>query len=492
MKNLIVRGWNSPTIMTWVALIIRSGGFFILLPLVLSSFSTETTSVWLLFFSVATLMFLADSGFSQTFSREVSYGFSGASLEELYGTESRRLGAKPTLATGSPNWHSISLIHSAMVWVYLRLALGVLLLGATVGTYSVLGPILQLSESREAFVAWSLVVVGSAIYVYSFSLNAFLLGANKIVLQKRWEALFNLVGVLAQITVLVIGGGLLEIVLVAQLQILLQTIVYSHEIRKLLRGSSQRFVATEKKKIIRELFPAVWRTAVGIFSGQGAMQGVLVYMVNVLPAPQAASLQLGIRVVQTVCQYSQVPFYSKIPRLNELRAKQELHALNSVSHQSISTSLWIFAATAMLAGLVAPPLLEMVGSKTEFVSPIQWLLLTLAFFVERYSAMMLQVFTTTRVIVLHIVNGVTAVLWVGMVIAWPFGPVEVAYPVTMVVAHLVFYAWYAPLVSYRSLNLDFSEVRRRIFSHFMPGVAAIVVLYFLFIWFRESQWLLFE
>ena len=78
----------------------------LVLPLILSRFSTEEIVLWYLFNSIIILQLLADLGFSPTFSRVIAYSVAGASKLEDYRDGSAGQNG------GAPNWGLIDRIWS--------------------------------------------------------------------------------------------------------------------------------------------------------------------------------------------------------------------------------------------------------------------------------------------------------------------------------------------------------------------------------------------
>src|SRR3546814_7574762 len=115
-----MRAWRSATVMTWLALTAKLGGFAVVLPLALANLSDAEISVWLLFSAIASLHIILDFGFSPTFSREIAYGFAGRSL-------TARKRTVPPSKPGDGNhteadWSIISSATRTMVWLYRRIA----------------------------------------------------------------------------------------------------------------------------------------------------------------------------------------------------------------------------------------------------------------------------------------------------------------------------------------------------------------------------------
>ena len=443
--------WHSPAMMTWLALAVRLGGFALLMPLVLANFTAAEVSVWLLFSAIASFQVVADFGFGPTFSREIAYGFAGHTMVE----KDRPVAGLATAATPTgPDWDAIASATAAMLWLYRRIALATFILLAVFGTWATMVPIERVAQSHAAWVAWGIVTVTTATAIYGNAYSSFLIGANRIDLLKRLEIVVGGISLLVQLITLILDMGLLGFVLVAQIGLVVQVFVN----RTLaFRLSGGRFgnagQIANNKLVLRSMWPAAWRTALGAVMSIGIAQGMAIAMANLLVAAEAASVQLGLRVMQIISQCSQVPFYTRIPELNRLGAVGHASQLAAAAASAMRSSLLIFVSMAVIVDLGVRQLFMLLGSHTPFPDKLFWLVLVLAVFSERFGAMHIQLLLTKNKAISHIANAVTGVIWLaGMIILYPMIG-SLALPSSMLIAYAGFYAWYSASTSHKVLAL---------------------------------------
>jgi hypothetical protein len=444
-----MRPLKSPNLMAWTALSVRLAGFALLLPLALARLSSAEMSVWLLFTTIASLQMLVDFGFSATFSREIAYGFAGGTTLAAGET-----GPDPDATEAPPpNWEAIGHAFGAMRWLYRRLGLAMFALLASLGTLAVMGPIGRIADPAHGWVGWGAVVVATSTAIFGTANSTLLVGANRVDMLKRWEAANGLLFLPLQAAALLAGGGLVGLVLVSQLGVLAQVLV-NHRLARRISAGHGGVVATaqESARVLRGLWPAAWRTAIGAITSFGVTQGMAIVVANVLVAGEAASVQLALRVVQIVSQFSQVPFYTKIPVFNRLRAMRQEAALVQLAMRAIRASLAVFVASVVLIDLLVHPLLQLVGSHTRFPEPLFWALLATAYLFERIGAMHVQLLLTSNRMVAHIANPVTALVWMACVaVAWPrIG--ALALPAGMLLAYASFYTPWSSYLSRAALG----------------------------------------
>jgi hypothetical protein len=441
-----MRFLRSPNLMSWLALSVRLAGFAILMPLALHRLVPAEASVWLLFTTIATLQLLVDFGFSVTFSREIAYGFAGGSTLAPRRNEVDEVEPEP-------DWTAIARSRRAMLWIYRRLALAMLALLATAGSLAVMGPIARLPDPAGGWLGWSAVVLATSVGIFGTANSTLIVGANRVDMLKRWEVANGMAFLPLQILVLVLGGGLVGLVLVAQLGVISQALVNHGLARRITAGRVESTPASaETAAVVRGLWPAAWRTAIGSITSFGVAQAMAIIVANVLAAGEAASVQVALRIVQILSQFSQVPFYTKIPAFNRLRAQGLESELVRQAAIAMRASLAIFVASVIAVDLTVRPGLALLGSRTHFPEPLFWALLSAAYLCERIGAMHVQLLLTDNRVIAHLANSATAALWIaGTWLMWPWAGV-VSLPAGMLVAYACAYTPWATILSHRVIG----------------------------------------
>jgi hypothetical protein len=448
LKSLLFRLWHSPTFMTWGSLASRLLGLTLVLPLVLVKFPAADVAVWQLFTTILTLQLILDFGLSPTFSRMLSYAVGGATVQEMADMRQPR----PSHGRDA-NWPTLRAVWGAMQWLYIRMGLAVLALTAVVGTWALNKPVSQMSDAADGWLAWGIVLASSLAAIAANGYSAALQGFNQIATLRRWEIATSLAQIASSFTVVSLGGGVLALVLVNQSWV----VFGAWRNRRLLLQSQPQLAdcsAAHDAHVIKALWPATWRSGVGILMSQGIIQASGVVYSQLAPAAEVASYLLALRVVTTISQFSQAPFYSKLPTLNTLHAKGQVQEQLRVSRKGMALASVVFVAGVLAVSVVMQPALQHIGSKVQFVSPTVWALMGWAFFIERVGAMHIQLYSVTNHIIWHWLNGVTGALMLGF--AWLLYPALglAAFPVAMLIAYAGFYTLVAMRRSSRTFHFN--------------------------------------
>jgi len=432
----------------------RALSVVVILPLLLTRLSVEAVAVWYLLMTMVGLQMVADVGFAPTFARVIAYAMGGRSdIKDL-----RRV-----VASGSADsdWGMVQRIWSTMHAVYARITLFSVPLFAIGGTIALARPINTLAYPIEGWVAWGVIVFTFAVVLRANTYSAYLQGINQIALLRRWEAAAGLAASVTTVTVLLAGGGILALVIANQGWMVINAL----RDRALARHvEGRRAAAFSSSGIDHAVFQAVWasaiRSGVGVAMSRGVILSSGLILAQVSDAAAVAAYLLASRLIQMLMDLANAPFYTKLPSLARLRGEGKETALASLASRGMRLSYWTFVTGAAAIHILAPIALPAIGSGVEWVAPSLWLLMIVAYFVERFGAMHLQLYSTTNDIQWHVANGVsgTVYLMVSLLALDRFG--VFAFPLGILVGYLSFYSWYGPWKVMSSFSFDFWRFQR--------------------------------
>ena len=445
MRSLVSRVWNSPTYTTWGSLLANSLSAVVVLPLVLTMFTAEEIIVWYLMVTFIGLQHVVDSGFSPTFSRIITYLVGGIGIDDL---------RRPSkVGTGTLDRGDLNRVYGTMRTVYLRLAVVWILLLLLVGSLALKRPINQTQDPRSAWLAWGIIVAVSFVAFQGEQYVSYLMGLNQVALLRRWDAVTAIGAIATSFVVLFAGGGLLGLVIANQIWQIFKVI----RNRWLARTAMEGLIATSKAPFDRDIFnsiwPSAWRSGIGVLMSYGLIQSSGIIYAQVGTTASVASYLLGMRVMQLVTQFSVAPFYSKLPVFSKLYAEGKTGEMLQMAQRGMRLTYWAFVGGFAGIAFLAEPALRFIGSNVSFPSPLLWTLMGIAFFIERFGAMHLQLYSTTNHITWHVANGVTGLIYLTATLLLLRAIGVYAFPVGMIVGYAGFYSWYSARQSYNEFGL---------------------------------------
>lgn len=464
LSELGRRLWHSPTATTWGSLAARLGSVLVVLPFVLRHFAASEVAVWQLFASINALLVILDVGLAPTFSRLIAFARGGARLDEMHALAGARV--QPRQGEDLPTLQSLV---SAQRWLIARLAVALLVATATLGSWAMAAPIGQLDSPADGWMAWAVVVLTSAAVVHNSGWAATLQGMGSVAVYRRWEVASSLAQIASSVAVVALGGNLLALTLIQQFWLAFAA-WRNRRLMWRLHAACLALPPRRDGQVLAIVWPATWRTAVGVMSSQGLLQASgLIYGQWASPAALAAYL-LALRLLTLISQFSQVPLYSHLPTLGAAHASGRTGTMLQDARRYMRRAHGAFLLGAALVTLTAQPLLSRIGSQTDFVPPTMWAIMCLAFFAERVGAMHLQLFSLSGRILWHIANGLGACFTVvGAWLLWrPMG--AHGFPVALLLSNALWYAPYCLRLTRKQYGWSLWEVER------LSAAPALIVL----------------
>jgi O-antigen/teichoic acid export membrane protein len=444
--------------MTWASYLTKSLTFVLVLPLVLTRLDAGDIALWYLFSTIIGLQLLADLGFSPTFVRVIAYAMAGAGVGEL-----REAGTAAPAGRRPADWGTVERIWATMRVVYNRLTLVSMAALALGGTLAVMRPVGASPHPGRAWIAWGVILAGSTVALRGNVFAAYLQGVNQVAVLRRWEALTNLGTIVASAVVLRFGGGLLGLVVVAQLGTVLNLARNWWLSRAVEEARFRGFTARgADRRVLEAVWPSAWRSGLGMLMAHAPVQVTGLFFAQVGAPAAVATYLLGLNLFVAIRNFSTAPFYSRLPVLSRLRAQGDLAAQRVLAQRGMRLSYWSFVLLFVGLGVAGGPLLRLIGSNAAFPDPVLWSLLGVGMFLERFGGMHLQLYSTTNHVTWHIANGVTAALFAGLSVPL-YGALGVnAFALAYIGSYLGFFVWYSARQSYSILPVSGWEFERTV------------------------------
>lgn len=450
IKKIYQRVWNSPTILTWGNMLSTSLKLLLLTPLILVKYNIHEIAFWYLLLTINSFVLVVDFGFYPTFSRVVSYAFNG--LQSLADVESGQ-----HKGDGKPNWDLMKRLYGTINYTYLIISFIVLIVIFGFTYFPFKNVIEKTSEHGQLWIAYYLYISSVFVAFFSRKFDAVIIGTNNIVLINRWDIINNL---LVTITSLLAVYFNLQLYWLAAIQLLFSLLLVSRDYyleRIICDGNFKKFkFFSFDKEIFNWCWQPTWRSGVLILCSAGINQATGLIYSNVSDAAQLAAYLLTLKLITTISQFSQAPFYSKLPIFTGLRIKNSLNELTETTATSMRKSLWIYSIGACSLILIGNWCLHLIGSKAALVNSNVLILIALVLFLERQHAMHAQIVVTTNkvpfyksAIVSGIVNILIVIFFLPRIGVW-------AFPLGQGISNLLINNWWNVKLSIESLNVKFT------------------------------------
>lgn len=463
---------NSPTLMSWMSLITKSLTFFLVMPLIVTHFSTPDVALWYLFVSALSFQLIADVGFSSTLVRMFSFASGGLTVDEIAGIQVVKSEGEIKKNRGV-NVQTVEVSWQVMNYIYQRLSL-VFFAFISISSYFLYNPIQKSSNPITALIAWIVIVVTSFLQLRYSTYSNYLQGMNKIALVKRWEAILNVFAILSNALILYFGGGLLLLVISTQFWAMV-TLLRDYFLCKTVEDGLVNRINVKAKKIVsifNIVWPSAWKSGLGMLMSVGLLQVTNMIFAKDGKSAEVASYLLAYSLIRQISGFAQAPFYSRIPALAKLRGESDLKGLIAVSQKGMRLTYWCFTLLMIFIGVFGKFGLPYIKSHVNFPSQLLWSLIGLGILLERFGAMHIQLHSTTNKIIWHKANGITGIIFLIVFFAGRQYLGLFIFPIALIVSNLAFYAWYCAKNSYESVNMSFWAFEKKGFI--LPLIVYII------------------
>jgi hypothetical protein len=471
IRKIINNAWESPTITTWGSFFSKSIYAVLLLPVITTSLSKEEITIWLMFSIFIGLQNIGDMGFGVTFVRVISYAMGGAVDISGFG---KNEGIK---RTDEINWDLIDRTNATIKRIYLYSSWIFIVFIAVAGILSLKKPISLTVNQDEAWIAFLIILITLFFRYNGNRYSIFLQGVNYVPMLRRWETIVSILSIIASFFVVIFTRSLLYLIINQQVWALVQIWVYRHLCISIFDGRFRSFKASGiDSRLFRSVLPAAWRSGVGILMSYGVVQASGLVVAQLGNTATVSSYLFSLKILDIIKNFSNAPFYSKIPLYNRLFIEGNRGGLMARITFGMRFTYLIFVISSVFIGIAGQGLLRLIGSNVTLVAPGIWILLVFAYFFERYGALHIQLYSITNNIIWHIATGISGTIFIGtsflMITTFNYG--IISFPVGMLVSYLLFYSWYSALHSYKYFKLNFFSFEYK--TSFFPFLILIIYL----------------
>ncbi len=327
---------------SYAATFFTIGAGLILLPFILHKLPAETVGIWYIFQTIQMLVFMLDFGFRPSFTRNISYVFSGVSKLKQEGVE------HITKVDTIVDYSLLNATISAMRRFYRLVALAVLLLLITIGSvYMYFISQKYTGDRNDMMVAWLMFIAISSYNMYTFFYDALLSGKGYI---KRIQQITIVgQGIYMSLAVILLYAGMgLTAIVSAQLvsvvlrRVLAHVVFYDKEMRKNLAVThSDR---QQEREVMHAIYPNAVKVGLTQLGGFLVNKSALLIGGHFLPLATIGAYGLVTQVLDILARCGCVTYQSYTPRLAQCRASNNIHELKKLYIYSVVSLFAVIAA----------------------------------------------------------------------------------------------------------------------------------------------------
>ncbi len=348
---------------SYLAQIVSVGAGVILLPFIVHKMSAETVGIWNIFQTITTFVVLLDFGFNPSFSRTISYIFSGAKQLRKEGVEAEDVseGVDYSLLAGT---------LQAMRKLYGWIAAILFILLATIGTayfYFILQK--YTGNQTDAIISWVILLAINCYNLYTFYYDSLLQGKGYIKRAQQIAIVSQSTYIIVAVVLILLGFGLTAIVSAQLLSVIIKRVLsykvfYTRDLRQELR----HVIPQDSKAILRTMLPNATKMGLTNVGGMLVNRAAIFVGSIYLALTDIASFGITLQIVVILSRCGMVYFTSHIPQIAQYRAEKNTIGLRKIFTQS-TLALWgIFFIGSIVVVLLGDWALMLIRSNTLLLS----------------------------------------------------------------------------------------------------------------------------
>jgi O-antigen/teichoic acid export membrane protein len=335
----------------------------LLLPFILRMMPAEMIGIWAVFMTITAFTILLDFGFSSSFTRNVTYIFSGVKSLKIQGFETV-LGERQNIDYGL-----LKGVIIAMRWFYLRIAISLFVFLVTFGTWYVY-TLLQnyKGDPKEVYVAWIVLCLINTYNLYSLYYDSLLQGKGLIKRSKQIVIIGQTVylGIAAILTLA--GFGLIAIVAAqASSVIIIRLMSYYSFFTHDLQQKLNEVVSRHKKEILKAITPNALKIGVTSLGGFMALRSAIIIGSFYLPLEEIASYGITMQLIGVIAGLAGIYTATYQPKIAQLRVENNNAAIKELYLKGQVVLLFTFFSGGMVLLFFGDWGLNLIGSQTKLI-----------------------------------------------------------------------------------------------------------------------------
>jgi O-antigen/teichoic acid export membrane protein len=441
---------------SFLATFFRAASTALLLPLILKLLPTEEVGLWTIFMSVTFIVTLFDFGFSSSFSRNITYVFTG--VRELKPT-----GITTSLEKGKVNYALLKGTIESMRWFYLRIALIVLFFLATAGTYY-LSVILRnySGDKSAAWLGWGILCLINAYNLYTFYYEALLVGKGLIKKSKQIIVFAQIIFLCCACILLIMGYGIVAIVSSQLIYVLIARILFrrtffSKEIRSNLKDVRKE----SRMEILKVVYPNAIKLGLTVFGGILIQRSAVFIGSLYLPLDDIASYGLTRQIFDILSGLAPIYITTYIPLIAKCRVEGDTSRIKDIYLKGTLISVVLFFSGGLALFFFGGNAMTLIKSNTVLVPEYLIIVAMIVSFLEMNHASAGSILLTKNEVPFFkpsIISGFATALMMYIFLGWTkLGLLSLFLAPGLV--DIAYQSWKWPLEVIKDLKISFKDIR---------------------------------
>jgi O-antigen/teichoic acid export membrane protein len=346
--------WN------YAATFLKIASSVLLLPLILRIMPSEKVGIWSVIMTLTSVSWLLDFGFSVTFTRNVTYVFSGVQILKVKGFES--------VLTENPkiDYGLLKGVIFTMRWLYLRMAIILFLLLSTIGTYYIHSILLNYKgDHQEVYISWGLLCIITTYNLFTLYYDSLLQGKGLVKRSKQILIIGQMVYLIIASLFLIAGYGLVAIVSAqASSVIIIRWLSYNAFFSSTIKQKLQTAISHSKNEIFKAIYPNAMKIGLTSLGSFMVSRSAIIIGSMYLKLDNIASYGITLQLISVIVGLSTLYTTTFQPKIAQLRIEQNNSKIKDLYMKGQIIMLVTFIVGGVCLLIIGEWGLKFIGSHT--------------------------------------------------------------------------------------------------------------------------------
>ena len=352
---------------SYVGTIVSMGANFFMLPFLMYFLSADMLGLWYVFVSIGVITSLFDFGFAVTFSRNITYCWSGAAelkKEDVAFSE-----------VGEPNYELMQDVLATSRFIYAVISTIAFIFLVTLGTVYV-RYITRDTGGNVPVISWLIYASAAFLNLYYGYYASFLRGVGAITQANKNILYARTAQIILMIVLLFCGTGIIGACTAYLAYGIVFRLLGKYHFYKY-KGIGKNLARVKVKPSfmkLKEVFLIVWHNAwrdglIAICDYLCSQVSVIICSVY-LPLSETGVYSIGVQLAAAITQISKTLYTAKQPELQNAYVNSDLEAMRKTMKSIVVTFVSLFILGVVGFILVGRPLLRLVKPSAVVSVPV--------------------------------------------------------------------------------------------------------------------------
>jgi O-antigen/teichoic acid export membrane protein len=349
--------WN------YAATFLKIASSALLLPFILRMMPSEMIGIWSVFMMITAFSGLLDFGFNPSFTRNITYVFSGVRTLKVNGFE------PASTENQTIDYGLLKGLISAMRWFYLRMAIILFLLLATLGTYYIYSLLQNYKgEHREVFIAWVLLCVINTYNLFTLYYDSLLQGKGLVKRSKQIIIVGQAVYLIIATILIMAGYGLVAIVSAqASSVIIIRWLSYHSFFTSEIKQRLHNVIPRPQKEILKAIYPNALKIGLTSLGGFMVTRSAIIIGSLYLSLEEIAAYGITIQLIAVIAGLAGIYTTTYQPKIAQLRIIDNNQAIKELYLKGQLVLLLTYIAGGLILIILGDWTLKLIGSHTQLM-----------------------------------------------------------------------------------------------------------------------------